>query len=48
MMPILLCKRIILLALIGNSLYILCCVVMNCTDSAAVTDYNDYVVVTDF
>jgi len=48
MMPILLCKRIILLALAANALHILCRMVMKCTGSAAVTDCNDYAVMTNF
>jgi len=47
-MPIMLCKRIISPALPGNALYSLCRMVMNCTDSAAVTEYNDYAVITNF
>jgi len=47
-MPIMLCKRITPPALPENSLHILCRLVKYGTGSAAVTDYNDYVVVTDF
>jgi hypothetical protein len=47
-MPIMLCKRIIPPALPENSLHILCRLVMDGTDSTAVTDYYDYALVTDF